>query len=95
MPRLTYRRAEWRAIAEELAAGRRPLPPGLTERVQALLRQIPDAWPEQSATLELDPSSADAARAVHPALTAPEPTRAQQSAVAEAAIIRDFQRRPD
>lgn len=96
MPRLTYRRAEWQAIAEELAAGRRPVPPGLAERVQSLLRQIPDAWPEQSATLELDPSSAEAVRAAHAALTVPESTPAQRAAVAEAAaIIRDHQRRPD
>lgn len=96
MPRLTYRRAEWEAIAAELAAKRRPVPPGLADRVQALLQQIPDAWPDQSATLELDPSSADAVRAMHAALTAPAATPAQRAAVAEAAaIIRDHQRRPD
>lgn len=97
MPRLTYRRADWLAIAEELAAGQTSVPAGLLERVHAMLRQIPDAWPDQSATLELDANGADAVRAAHAALTARDPAAAQQAAaVAQAvAIIRDHQRRPD
>jgi hypothetical protein len=93
---LTYRRAEWQAIAEELAARRRFVPPGLPERVQALLQQIPSQWPEQTATLELDPSGADAVRAAFAALTSTEPTPAQRAAVAQADdIIRDHQRGRD
>ncbi|HET7094794.1 MAG TPA: hypothetical protein VFI22_14980 [Thermomicrobiales bacterium] len=97
MPRLTYRRAEWRAIADELTAGRRPVPAGLLERVHVLLRQIPDAWQDQSATLELDASGADAVSAAHAALMARDPVTAQQvAAVAEAAaIVRDHQRRAE
>jgi hypothetical protein len=97
MPRLTYRRAEWEAIAAELAAPQRVVPPGLIARVQALLQQIPDAWPDQSATLELDASSADAVQAIHGALVARDPAAgARADAVAEAvAIIQTHQRRAD
>ena len=97
MPRLTYLRAEWQAIAAELAAPQRVVPPGLLARVQALLQQIPDTWPEQLATLELDASSAEAVQAVHGALVARDPAAgAQADAVAEAvAIIQAHQRRAD
>lgn len=97
MPKMTYRRAEWLAIAEELAAPRWPVPPGLAERVRALLQEIPDAWPEQSATLELDASSAEAVRAVRARLAGRDPGAGQRAAsVAEAnAIIRDHQRHQD
>lgn len=94
MPKMTYRRAEWLAIAEELAAAHWPVPPGLAERVQALLHEIPDAWPEQSATLELDASSAEVVRAVRARLAGRAPGAGQRAAsIAEAnAIIRDHQR---
>jgi hypothetical protein len=97
MPRLTYRRAEWQAIAAELVAPHRVVPPGLIARVQALLQQIPDGWPDQPATLELDASSAEAVQAVHAALVARDPMAgAQADAVAEAvAIIQAHQRRVD
>lgn len=97
MPNMTYRRAEWLAIAEELAAPQWSVPPGLAERVQALLHEIPDAWPEQSATLELDASSAETVRAVRAKLAGRARGAGQRAAsVAEAdAIIRDHQRHQD
>jgi hypothetical protein len=97
MPRLTYLRAEWQAIAAELAAPRRVVPSGLLARVHALLQQVPEGWPEQLATLELDASSAEAVQAVHAALVARDPAAgAQADAVAEAvAIIQAHQRRAD
>lgn len=95
MPRLTYRRVEWQAIAAELAAPHRVVPPGLAARVEALLQQIPEMWPEQPATLELDASSAEVVWAVQAALLARDPAAAHRaSVVAEAiAIIHDHQRR--
>jgi hypothetical protein len=97
MPRLTYLRAEWQAIAAELAAPQRAVPPGLIARVHALLQQIPDGWPDQAATLELDGSSAEAVQAIHAALGARDPAAgAHADAVAEAvAIIQAHQRRAD
>ena len=97
MPRLTYRRAEWEAIAAELAAPHRIVPSGLAARVQALLQQIPAGWPDQAATLELDAGSAEAVQAIHGALLARDPAAgAQAAAVAEAvAIIQAHQRRAD
>lgn len=97
MPRLTYRRAEWQAIATELAAPQRVVPPGLIARVQALLQQIPDTWPGQPATLELDASGAETVQAVHAALVARDPAAgAHADAVAEAvAIIQAHQHRAD
>ena len=95
MPRLTHTRAEWMAVADELAAPHRAAaPPGLEERVRALLREVPAGWPDQLATLELDEGSADAVRAVLAALAGDDPAAGQRSAsVAEAeAIVRAHQR---
>ena len=94
MPRLTHTRAEWLAVADELVAPHRPAPPGLAERVRALLREVPAGWPDQPATLELDEGSAEAVRAVLAALAGRDPAAGQRSAsVAEAeAIVRAHQR---
>ena len=95
MPRLTHTRAEWLAVADELAAPHRSAaPPGLEERVRTLLAKVPAGWPDQLATLELDEGSADAVRAVLAALAGDDPAAGQRSAsVAEAeAIVRDHQR---
>ena len=97
MPRLVHSHAEWLAIARELVAPHRPpAPPGLVERVHALLRQAPDGWPDQLYALELDAGGADAVRAAQSALGGRHPNAGQRSAsLAEAeAIVRDHQRRP-
>ena len=96
MPRLTYTHAEWLAIAHELEAPHGvSAPPGLLERVRALLDQASAEWTAQSYALELDASSADAVRAAHTALAGKDPSAGQRAAsVSEAeGIIRDHQRR--
>ena len=97
MPRLTHTRAEWLAIADELAAPHRGGPPGVAERVLALLREVPAGWPDQPAALELDEGSAEAVRAVAAALAGRNPAAGRRSAsVAEAeAIVRAHQRGRD
>ncbi len=57
MSRLTYTRAEWERIAQLLDDGDR-VPPGLVERIDALLRSIPPGWSEEPCALELDAGSA-------------------------------------
>ena len=97
MPRLVHSRADWLAIARELdAAHHAAAPPGLTERVQALLREAPGEWPDQLYALELDEGSAEAVRAAHATLAGRDPNAEQRAAsVAEAeAIVRKHQRRP-
>lgn len=96
MPRLTHTRAEWLAVADELAGSHRAAaPPGLAERVRAMLREVPADWPDQAATLELDEGSAAAVRALLAALAGRDPAAGQRSAsVAEAeAVVRNHQRR--
>ena len=97
MVRLTHTRAEWVAIAHELEAPHGvAAPPGLADRLRALLREAPADWPDQEYALELDAGSADAVRAAHASLTgsgdAAERQRAASVAEAEA-IVRDHQRR--
>jgi hypothetical protein len=97
MPRIVLSLDEWRAIAHELAAAHTiAAPPGLSERVQALLTQAHDGWVDQAVALELDEGSAEIIRSVQRALTGTDPNAGQQSAsVAEAdMIVRDHQRRP-
>ena len=96
MVRLTLTRAEWLALAHELGAPHRTLaPPGLLERVRALLREAPAEWPDQRYTVELDATCADAARAALAVVTGCHPGTDQRGAtLAEAeAIVRDHQRR--
>ena len=95
---MTLARGEWLAVADELAGPHRAAsPPGLEERVRALLRGVPSDWPDQPAALELDEAGADAVRAVLAALAGRDPAAGQRSAsLAEAdAIVRDHQHRPD
>lgn len=57
--RLTYTRAEWAAVANMVAgANPRGIPPGLAQRINALLRATPGAWPDEPCILELEPESA-------------------------------------
>jgi hypothetical protein len=96
MPRIVLSLEEWQAVARELAAAHTiAAPPGLSERVQALLTQAHDGWAEQAIALELDEGSAETVRAVHCVLTGTDPNARQRSAsVTEAdGIIRDHQRR--
>jgi hypothetical protein len=95
MPRITLPMAEWRAVAHHLASEQATPPPGVVERIQALLAQAPSGWDEQLFALELDDSSADAVRAVHTTLTSGDPSLGQRAAtVAEAmAIIYNHQHR--
>jgi hypothetical protein len=96
MPRIVLTLDEWQAVARELAAAHTiAAPPGLSERVRALLTQAHLGWTEQAIALELDEGSAEAVRAVHFGLTGTDPSAEQRSAsVTEADdIIRDHQRR--
>ena len=97
MPRIVLSLEEWRAVGRELAGEHTiAAPPGLSERVQALLTQAHDGWVDQAMALELDEGNAEIVRSVHCALTGTAPNAGQQSAsVAEAdMIVRDHQRRP-
>jgi hypothetical protein len=97
MPRIVLSLDEWRAVARELAAAHTVVaPPGLSERIQALLTQAHDGWVDQTIALELDEGSAEIVRSVHRAVTGTDPNVGQRSAsVAEAdMIVRDHQRRP-
>jgi hypothetical protein len=96
MPRIVLPLAVWQAIARELAGSHTAAaPPGLRERIQALLAQAPQAWPEQILALELDSSSAEAVRSVEASLTGDGPGDGQRAAsVVEAIrIIHDHQQR--
>ena len=96
MPRIVLSLEEWRAIARELGAAHTiAAPPGLVERVQALLTQAHDGWVDQAVALELDEGNAEIVRSVHCALTGTDPNAGHRSAsVAEAdMIVRDHQRR--
>jgi hypothetical protein len=69
MPRISLPMAEWQAIAHELTGGQTvAVPPGVVERINALLAQAPSGWPEQIFALELDESSAEAVRSVQASL---------------------------
>ena len=98
MPAMQLSRAEWQPVADGLAGPHHDAaPPGLAERVRALLRGVPVAWPDQPAALDLDEAGVDAVRAVLAALAGRDPAAGQRSAsLAEAdAIVRDHQHRPD
>lgn len=96
MPRITYTRAEWLTIAHELEADHRGVaPPGLIERVRALLHETPAEWGDQASVLELDATSADAVRAAFASIAGRDPAAGQRAAsVAEAeGIVRHHQQR--
>ena len=95
MPRIVLSLQEWQTVARELAAAHNTAaPPGLLERVQALLKQAHDGWPGQQFALELDAGSAEAVQVAHRSITGLDPAEGQRAAsVAEAvAIVRDHQR---
>jgi hypothetical protein len=51
---MTLTRREWSAVVEELELRHRDdAPPGLIERISALLAATPAAWPDQACRLEL------------------------------------------
>jgi hypothetical protein len=94
MPRIVLSLQEWQTIAHELAAAHNSTaPPGLLERVQALLTQAHDGWPEQEFALELDEGSAEVVKTTHGSIMQSDPAQSQRAAsVAEAvAIVRDHQ----
>jgi len=58
MPRITLSVEEWRAVLHHLDGGQTtPPPPGVVERIRALLSHAASGWPEQLFALELDDSS--------------------------------------
>lgn len=96
MPRLELSLVEWQAVARELSGAHAvAAPPGVVERIQALLAQAPQGWPAQKFALELDASSVEAVRAAHAALTHADRDSGQRVAsVSEAVrIIHDHQQR--
>lgn len=96
MPRVVLSLAAWHAVARELAGTHTATaPPGVVERIQALLAQAPAGWPAQTFALELDASSAKAVHAIHAALAGDDRDAGQRSAsVAEAIqIIHEHQQR--
>ena len=61
MRRLTYTRTEWSRLLRQLDhADCAYVPPGLAERIDALLRETPQECPEEPCTLELDAATAAA-----------------------------------
>jgi hypothetical protein len=98
MQRITMTLAEWQAVARELAGDHTAtVPPGLQERVRALVEHAPQGWPDQQFALELDASCAELVRATRDRMTHRDPDAGQRAAsIAEAVrIIHDHQRRND
>ena len=96
MARLEYRRSEWQAIVQGLRSPNRAAPPpGLVERIDALLAESPGEWAEHLSGLELDDDVTAMVAQVHAALApAQHGTPQQQASVHEASeIIRQHQRR--
>ena len=97
MPRIVLSLEEWRAVARELdAAHTIAAPPGLSERVRALLTQAHDGWVDHAVALELDDGSAEIVRSIHRTLTGMDAAAEQRSASVDEAddIVRQHQRRP-
>ena len=95
MPRIVLSLQEWQTIARELAAAHNSTaPPGLLERVQALLSQAHDGWSDQEFALELDEGCAEAVETAHRSMMRSDAATGQRAAsVAEAdAIVRNHQR---
>jgi hypothetical protein len=96
MPRIELSLAEWQDVVRELSSSHAaPAPPGVVERIRALVDEVPQRWPEQTFVLELDESSAEAVHAAHAALTNDDRDAGQRAAsVSEAGqIIHDHQQR--
>jgi hypothetical protein len=86
---------DWKGVAHELAgAHTAAAPPGLLERVRALLEHAHDDWTGHVYALEVDEGGAEAIRMVHASLTGRDAQTEQRAAsVAEAErIISDHQR---
>ena len=97
MARLEYRRSEWQAIAQELRSPNRAAPPpGIVERIDALLAESPGEWAEHLSGLELNDEHATLVAQIHAAVaTGNERTPQQHASVEEASdIIRQHQQRP-
>jgi hypothetical protein len=102
VPLITLSRREWIAVGEELnGRPRDEAPPGLNERITALLAATPAAWPDQVCNLELsDLTAADIVysivRQLHDHDIAPGFMWQEEASIAEAEeIIRDHQDRAD
>jgi hypothetical protein len=101
MDDVTLLRAEWAAVARELAStSRGEEPSGLRHRIDRLLSDTPAGWADEPCTLSLDPSAANVVRAVvrRGRGLAVDPARARERAagLAEAEdVIRDHQTRTD
>lgn len=95
MPRVELPLAAWQAVARELSGPHGAAPPGVVERIRALLDQAPQGWPEQGFALELDESSAEAVRIAHAALTNVDRDAGQRASSVDEAIriIHDHQQR--
>jgi hypothetical protein len=97
MPRIVLSLEEWRAVARELAAAHTiAAPPGLSERVRALLTQAHDGWVDHAVALELDEGNAEIVRSIYRTLMGTDPAAGQRSASVDEAddIVRNHQRRP-
>jgi imidazolonepropionase-like amidohydrolase len=101
MDDVTLPRAEWAAVARELAStSRGEEPSGLRHRIDRLLADTPASWADEPRTLWLDPSAATVVRAVvrRGRGLAVDPARARERAagVAEAEdVIHDHQTQSD
>jgi hypothetical protein len=97
MPRIALPMAAWQAVLRELSRGQTAPPPGVVERIQALLVQAPSGWPGQDFALELDFSGAETVRAVHASLTGGYPSLEQRAASVDEAmrIIYEHQQRDE
>ncbi len=98
MARIVFTLTEWRAVAQELCSPHYSVaPPGLHERLQALVMQSPPGWQEQPFALELDESSMEAVWDAHAALTQRSPfAREHEAGIAEASrIIHRHQHEPN
>lgn len=89
MPRIALPRADWRAVAQELAGTHTAAaPPGLVERIHALLAQAPQEWVDHDIVLELDAGSVEVVHAVYAALRGEDRHSGQRAAaVTEAGQI--------
>lgn len=101
MDDVTLPRAEWAAVARELAStSRGEEASGLRHRIDQLLTDTPAGWAEEPCTLSLDPSAANVVRAVvrRGRGLAVDPARVRERAagLAEAEeVIRDHQTQTD
>lgn len=96
MPRIAFSLPEWQAIAHELTGAHTAVaPPGLLERVHALLTHAEGDWTGQIFALEVDEGSAEVIRTLHGTLSGNDPHAGQrQASLAEAEqLIRNHQRR--